>query len=120
MDHHHDHRGRGSSRRLVEINEGNKMKHKSKSSVKSVLSVLSVLLIAGLTGCSLTAEQKQELTQQVITVLAEKGQARALAYVDQLEADGKLTPEKAEKIKAAIPEGVETVKEVLKAKMEEK
>ena len=78
-----------------------------------------ILLTVTVCGCDLklTDEQKQELTQQVITVLAEKGQARALAYVDQLEADGKLTPEKAEKIKAAIPEGVEKVKSVIEQKV---
>ncbi len=84
---------------------------------------LSVLVcVFALTGCDLqlTADQKQELAQKIVAVLAEKGQERAVTYVEQLEDEGKITPEKAAKIKAAIPLGVEKVKTVIEQKIEVK
>jgi len=86
--------------------------------VFAVLSILSVLLTA--CDLQLTADQKKELAQKIVNVLAEKGQERAVAYVEQLEADGKITPEKAAKIKAAIPLGIEKVKTVIEQKIEVK
>ena len=87
------------------------MKLKAKSSVLSVLSVLAVMLAA--CDFNLTPDQKKELAQKVVAVLAEKGQQHASAYIDQLVAEEKITPEQAVKIKAAIPLGIEKVKEVL-------
>ncbi len=86
------------------------MKLKAKLSVLSVLSVVSVLAVM-LTACDfqLTPDQKKELAQKVVAVLAEKGQQHASAYIDQLAAEEKITPEKAEKIKAAIPLGLSLI-----------
>ncbi|MBE6373915.1 MAG: hypothetical protein E7055_17825 [Lentisphaerae bacterium] len=103
------------------------LKHQVKSlknaSIRAALCLsVSVCVLALLTGCdfNLTADQKKELAQKIVNVLAEKGQERAVAYVEQLESEGKITPEKAEKIKAAIPLGVEKVKTVIEQKIEAK
>ena len=81
---------------------------------------LAGLMTAGLTACDfqLTPDQKKELAQKVVAVLAEKGQQHATAYIDQLVAEEKITPEKAEKIKAAIPLGIEAVKKAIEKSTE--
>lgn len=86
------------------------------------LCLSALVCVFALTGCDLqlTADQKQELAQKIIAVLAEKGQERAVTYVEQLEDEGKITPEKAAKIKATIPLGVEKVKTVIEQKIEAK
>lgn len=96
------------------------MKRKLKHGIFAT--ALAGLLTAGLTGCDLqlTADQKKELAQKIVAVLAEKGQERAVTYVEQLEDEGKISPEKAAKIKAAIPLGVEKVKTVIEQKIEAK
>ena len=85
-----------------------------------ISATLAGLLIAGLTACdfTLTADQKKELAQKIVTELAEKGQDRANAYIDQLVAKEKITPEKAAKIKAAIPLGIEAVKKAIEKSTE--
>ena len=89
---------------------------------------LKVLIAAAcaallLTGCDkkpLSPEQKQNLEDQIINNLAMQGQNGAQNYIDCLIAEGKMSPEVGAKVKAAIPKGIEKVKEVLKAKMEDK
>ena len=67
-----------------------------------------------MTGCSTLWDSRAEIRDAVVDYLARYGQARAEAYVDQMVADGKLSASDAANLKAAIPKGIEEVKEVLK------
>ena len=49
----------------------------------------------------------------ILEYLENDGQARAIEYIDQLVADGKLGAANAEKLKAAIPLGIEKLREVM-------
>lgn len=89
------------------------------------MKVFSELVVIGLTvalllmttaGC-LSDDQREELRNAAHTAILEyvesEGQARAVEYIDQLVADGKLGAANAEKIKAAIPEGIDKLREVM-------
>lgn len=82
--------------------------------MKAILGILAVMGLAMLlaTGCD-----RQEIRDTAHTAILEyvenQGQARAIEYIDQLVADGKLGAANAEKLKAAIPLGIEKLKEVM-------
>lgn len=61
-------------------------------------------------GCGRLQERKSEIHAAIIEVVETKGQEAAVAYVDKLVAEGKLGTKNAEKIKAAIPQGIEKLK----------
>lgn len=65
------------------------------------------------TGCAYLEANKENIGALIINVVEHEGQIAAKLYVDKLVADGKLSAEDAEKVKAAIPYGIERVKEVL-------
>ena len=69
-----------------------------------------------LAGC-LSDEQTEELKNAAHSVILEyvetQGQAAAVEYIDQLVDEGRLGAANAEKIKAAIPQGIEKLKEVM-------
>ena len=71
-----------------------------------------VLLAA--TGCSTLADNRSAIRDAIVEYLAREGQARAEAYVDKLVEQGKLSPDDAAAVKAAIPQGIKEVKGVLK------
>lgn len=81
-----------------------------------IASLCSAALLVTLAGC-LSDEQKQELKDSAHTAILEyvetQGQEKAVELVDQLVADGKLGAANAEKIKAAIPLGIEKLREVM-------
>lgn len=69
-----------------------------------------------LAGC-LSDEQTEELKNAAHSAILEyvetQGQEKAIEYIDQLVADGKLGAANAEKIKAAIPLGIDKLREVM-------
>lgn len=81
-----------------------------------IAALCSAALLVTLAGC-LSDDQREELrdaAHSVILAYVETyGQEKAIEYVDQLVADGKLDAANAEKIKAAIPLGIEKLREVM-------
>ena len=81
-----------------------------------VIGLMVALLLMTTAGC-LSDDQREELRDAAHTAILEyvesEGQEKALEYIDQLVADGKLGAANAEKIKAAIPLGIEKLKEVM-------
>lgn len=81
-----------------------------------VIGLTAALLLMTTAGC-LSDDQREELRDAAHTAILEyvesEGQEKALEYIDQLVADGKLGAANAEKIKAAIPLGIEKLKEVM-------
>lgn len=81
-----------------------------------IAALCSAALLVTLAGC-LSDEQTEELRNAAHSAIIEyvetQGQGKALELVDQLVAEGKLGAANAEKIKEAIPEGIEKLKEVM-------
>lgn len=82
--------------------------------MKSILGILAVMGLALLlaTGCD-RQEIRDTAHQAILEYLENDGQARAVEYIDQLVADGKLGAANAEKLKAAIPLGIDKLREVM-------
>lgn len=74
-------------------------------------------MIMALTGCALTLEQKEELKDKahtaIIQYLETEGSDKLYVYIDKMVAEGKLGKANAEKLKAAIPQGIDKLKEVM-------
>ena len=87
-----------------------------KKSMVEICAILAIAIAGTAAGC-LNSEQKEELKNAAHTAILEyvetQGQERALEFIDQLVADGKLGAANAEKIKEAIPQGIEKLKEVM-------
>ena len=81
-----------------------------------IAALCSAALLVTLAGC-LSDEQTEELKDAAHTAILEyvetQGQEKALEYIDQLVAEGKLGSANAEKLKEAIPLGIEKLKEVM-------
>ena len=81
-----------------------------------VIGLTAALLLMTTAGC-LSDDQREELRNAAHSAILEyvenEGQEKALEYIDQLVADGKLGAANAEKIKAAIPEGIDRLREVM-------
>lgn len=81
-----------------------------------IAAICSAALLVTLAGC-LSDEQTEELRNAAHSAILEyvetKGQEAAVEYIDQLVADGKLGAANAEKIKAAIPLGIDRLREVM-------
>ena len=78
--------------------------------------IFAATLLLTAAGC-LNSEQKQQLKNAAHTAILEyvetQGQERALEYIDQLVEEGKLGAANAEKIKEAIPAGIDRLREVM-------
>lgn len=87
-----------------------------KKSIVEICAILAIAIAVAAAGC-LNAEQKEELKnsahQAIIEYVETQGQEKALELVDQLVADGKLGAANAAKIKAAIPLGIEKLRELM-------
>lgn len=87
-----------------------------KKSIVEICAILAIAIAVAAAGC-LNAEQKEELKDAAHTAILEyvetQGQEKALELVDQLVAEGKLGAANAAKIKAAIPLGIEKLREVM-------
>lgn len=81
-----------------------------------IVAICSVSLLITLAGC-LSDEQTEELKdaahQAIIEYVETQGQEKAIEYIDQLVSEGKLGAANADKIKAAIPLGIEKLREVM-------
>ena len=81
-----------------------------------IAALCSAALLVTLAGC-LSDEQTEELKDAAHSAILEyvetQGQEKALEYIDQLVAEGKLGSANAEKLKEAIPLGIEKLKEVM-------
>lgn len=79
--------------------------------MKHVIFVISVALFAlfAAAGC----DQQEAAKTAIIVYIEAHGQEKAVAYLDKLVADGRLGSANAEAIKAALPQGLEKVKEVI-------
>lgn len=81
-----------------------------------IAALCSAALLVTLAGC-LSDEQTEELKDAAHTAILEyvetQGQEKAIEFIDQLVADGKLGAANAEKIKEAIPLGIEKLREVM-------
>lgn len=87
-----------------------------KKSIVEICAILAIAVAVTAAGC-LSNEQKEELKnaahQAIIEYVENQGQEAAIKYIDQLVADGKLGAANAEKLKAAIPLGIENLREVM-------
>ena len=81
-----------------------------------IAALCSAALLVTLAGC-LSDEQTEELKDAAHTAILEyvetQGQEKAIEYIDKLVAEGKLGTANAEKIKAAIPAGIDRLREVM-------
>lgn len=77
----------------------------------------AVCAMAAMAAGCLSDCQREELRNAAHTAILEyvetEGLEKALAFVDQLVAEGRLGAANAEKIKAAIPEGIDHLREVM-------
>ena len=93
-----------------------------KKSIVEICAILAIAIAVAAAGC-LNAEQKEELKnaahQAILEYVETQGQEKAIEYIDQLVEEGKLGSANADKIKAAIPLGIEKLKEVM-GELEEK
>lgn len=87
-----------------------------KKSIVEICAILAIAIAVAAAGC-LNAEQKEELKnsahQTIIEYVETQGQEKALEYIDKLVSEGKLGTANAEKIKAAIPLGIDRLREVM-------
>ena len=87
-----------------------------KKSIVEICAIFAIAIAVTAAGC-LNSEQKEELKNAAHTAILEyvetQGQERALEFIDQLVAEGKLGSANAEKLKEAIPLGIEKLKEVM-------
>lgn len=82
--------------------------------MKTVL--MLTLCAVCLTGC-LPEDKRQELKEKahsaIIKYVQTEGHDKAIAYIDKLVSEGRLGAKNAEKLKSAIPQGIEKLKEVM-------
>lgn len=87
-----------------------------KKIIVEICAILAIAIAVTAAGC-LNAEQKEELKnaahQAIIEYVETQGQEKAIEYIDQLVSEGKLGAANAEKIKAAIPLGIEKLREAM-------
>ena len=81
-----------------------------------IAALCSAALLVTLAGC-LSDEQTEELRNaahsSILEYVETQGQEKAMDLVDQLVEEGKLGSANAEKIKEAIPLGIEKLKELM-------
>lgn len=81
------------------------------------LLIVVMCAIAVISAGCLTDDQREELRNTAHTAIIEyienQGTAELTDFIDRMVADGKLGIANAEKIKAAIPDGIDKLKEVM-------
>lgn len=82
--------------------------------MKAILGILALMVLALLLD---TRCDRQEIRDTAHTAILEyvenQGQEAAIKYIDQLVEEGKLGAANAEKLKAAIPLGIDKLREVM-------
>ena len=71
-----------------------------------------MLGIALIFGC-VSDEQRAEIREKIVELIENDGKDAAIQYIDKLVEDGRLGAANAADIKAAIPQGIEKVKEIM-------
>ena len=104
----------GYFRPVSNWNKGKKEEFKERKAYRPVLPVVAAAILLMVSGCNLIADRKSEIHAAIIKLVEEKGQPAAFDYIDKLVAEGKLGAANAEKLKEAIPQGVEKLKEAMK------
>ena len=78
--------------------------------------VVAIVALTLSTGC-LSATQKEQLKNSahnaILSYIESKGQDKALEYINKLESEGKLGKANADKLREALPKGVDKLKEVM-------
>lgn len=98
-------------------NEQNiKTEKKIQTALALFLSALVITMLAA--GCGFFDDaKKQEIKDAVHSAIIEfvetKGQKEVYEYIDKLVEEGKLGSSNAERLKAAVPQGIEKLKEVM-------
>lgn len=78
------------------------------------ITIMAAALLAGLAaGCGMLRDHKDEIHAAIIELVETKGRDAATAYVDKLVEEGKLGAANAEKIKSAIPQDIDKLKEAM-------
>ena len=81
-----------------------------------IAALCSAALLVTLTGC-LSDEQTEELRDAAHSAILEyvenQGQEKAVEFIDKLVEEGKLGSANAEKIKEAIPAGIDRLRELM-------
>lgn len=78
-----------------------------------ILMIFFVIAIASATSGCITDEQRAEIKEKIVELIENDGKDAAIQYIDELVADGRLGAANAADIKAAIPHGIEKVKEIM-------
>lgn len=73
-----------------------------------------VALMIVMTGCAFLADHRDDLATIIMEYAETNGRDAAEEYIDSLVLSGKLNYTIAEKIKKAIPEGIDKLNEILK------
>lgn len=70
---------------------------------------IAAAALVGVAGC----DQREAVKTAIVAYIEANGQEKASEFIDRLVADGRLGSANAEAIKAALPQGIEKVKEVI-------
>lgn len=82
--------------------------------MKIFFMIAFVALIIVMTGCAFLADHREDIATIIMEYAATKGTDAAEEYIDSLVLSGKLDFTVAEKIKKAIPDGIDKLNEILK------
>ena len=104
----------GYYRPVSNWNKGKQEEFKERKTFKPALPVIVAAILLLTSGCNLIADHKSEIHAAILELVEEKGQPAAFDYIDKLVTEGKLGAANAEKLKEAIPQGVEKLKEAMK------
>lgn len=83
------------------------------ASLKIAFLAGAIALATTVTGCAYLQEAFGQLDKAIITILENQGQEAAIKQIDKWVEEGKLGYANADKIKAAIPLGIEKLKEAM-------
>lgn len=70
---------------------------------------IAAAALVGVAGC----DQREAVKTAIVAYIEANGQEKASEFIDRLVADGRLGSANAADIKAALPDGIEKVKEVI-------
>ena len=80
---------------------------------KLILMMAAAALMALLAGCGVFSGDTESIKAAILEYAEGSGKEKAIGYLDQLVADGKLGSANAEKLKAALDDGIDKLKEEL-------
>lgn len=89
---------------------------KENRTMKNVVLLMGAFIMLG-TGCTMDEARREELKNKAHTAILEyvqkDGSEKIYEYIDKLVAEGKLGKANADKLKEAIPQGIDKLKEVM-------